>query len=266
MIDVSVPARAVAHLGPIPISNGVLAALVASLILIGCALLLRRGLGLIPTRGQVAVEVAVEYFDAQLTRAFGSRAEGRKYLPTILTLLLFIALANQLSLFPLLFQITFEGKSLLRLSTSDLNQTLSLALVVVGLAHVLAFIYSPLRHIGNFIKIGPLLKARSGKDVGFALLDLFTGFLDIIGELAKILSLSARLFGNIFAGDVMILVIMSLSKYTQFFIPIPFLVLSIFSGFVQAFVFTLLSIQFLSGTITAVKGKDNLAFAEGESG
>lgn len=266
MVDVSVPARIVAHLGPVSVSNGVLAAFVTSLVLIIVALFLRRGLGIVPTRGQVVIELAVQYFDAQLTRAFGSKEEGRKYLPIILTLLLFIALANQLSLLPLLFQITFEGKSLLRLSTSDLNQTLSLALVVVGLAHVLAFVYSPLKHIGNYIKIGPLLRARSGKAAGFALLDLFTGFLDIIGELAKILSLSARLFGNIFAGDVMIIVIVSLSKYTQFFVPIPFLVLSIFSGFVQAFVFTLLSIQFLSGTITAVKGKGTLALAEGESG
>ncbi|MDQ5919617.1 MAG: F-type H+-transporting ATPase subunit a [Patescibacteria group bacterium] len=92
------------------------------------------------------------------------------------------------------------------------------------------------------------------------------GLLDIIGELAKILSLSARLFGNIFAGDVMILVIVSLSTYTQFFVPLPFLALSIFSGFVQAFVFSLLSIQFLSGTITSVKGKGHPVPAEGASG
>ncbi len=266
MLDIAVPARVLAHIGPVPLTNGVFAAAVTSLVLIVGALILRTRMGLIPSRGQTIIELLVEYFDSQLTTAFGSRREGRKYLPLILTILLFITVANQLSLFPILFQLTFEGKSLLRLSTSDLNQTLGLALVVVGLAHVLAFLFSPLRHIGNFIKIAPLLRARSGKEVGFALLDLFTGFLDIIGELAKIMSLAARLFGNIFAGDVMIAVIVSLSAYTQYLVPMPFLVLGIFSGFVQAFVFTLLSIQFLSGTITSVKGKGDLSLAQGGGG
>lgn len=266
MLDISVPARVVAHLGPIPITDGVLAAFTASLILVGVALLVRKGLGIVPTRRQAAVEFLAEYIDEQLAAAFGSRQEGRKHLPIILTLLLFIVIANQLSLFPFLFQITLEGKPLLRLSTSDLNQTLSLALVVIGSAHLLAFAFSPLRHIGNYIKIAPLFRARSGKDLGFALLELFTGLLDIVGELAKIMSLSARLFGNIFAGDVMIAVIASLSAYTRFFVPIPFLVLGIFSGFVQAFVFTLLSIQFLSGTITSVKGKDEPSLAQGGAG
>lgn len=266
MVDISVPARAVAHIGPIPVSNGVIAAFTTSAILILVALFLRKGMHLIPSRGQATVELLVEYFDTQLTNAFGSKKEGRRFLPLILTLALFITLANQLSLLPLLFQLTFEGTPLLRLSTSDVSQTLSLALVVVGLSHVLAFVFSPLKHIGNFIKIGPLLQARSARDVGFAFLGLFTGLLDIIGEFAKIMSMSARLFGNIFAGDVMIVVIVGLSAYTQFFVPIPFLVLSIFSGFVQAFVFTLLSIQFLSGTITSVKGKGDLSLARGEAG
>ncbi len=266
MLSISIPTRVITTLGSIPISNGVIAAFVTSLILIVLALIIRRHLGIVPSRLQAIVEYMVEYFDVQLTSAFGSKQEARRFLPLIMTLILFIGLANQLSLLPLLFQITHEGQPLLRLSTSDLNQTISLALVVLGLAHVLAFAFSPLKHIGNFIKIAPLLKARSLRDVGFALLDLFMGLLDIIGELAKILSLSARLFGNIFAGDVMILVIVSLSTYTQFFVPLPFIALSIFSGFVQAFVFSLLSIQFLSGTITSVKGKGHPVPIEGASG
>lgn len=266
MLSISIPPRVITFLGSIPITNGVIAAFTTSLLLIIFALIVRRNLGIVPSRLQAAVEQVVEYFDIQLTSAFGSKKEARKFLPLIVTLILFIGLANQLSLLPLLFQITYEGEPLMRLSTSDLNQTLSLALVVLGLAHVLAFAFSPLKHLGNFIKIAPLIHARSLRDVGFAFLDLFMGLLDIIGELAKILSLSARLFGNIFAGDVMILVIVSLSTYTQFFVPLPFLALSIFSGFVQAFVFSLLSIQFLSGTITSVKGKGHPVPAEGASG
>ena len=83
------------------------------------------------------------------------------------------------------------------------------------------------------------------------------GLLDIIGELAKVISLSARLFGNILAGELIILIIAGLAAFTPFFIPIPFFVLSIFSGVVQTFVFVLLSIGFMSTTINSVKDEAN---------
>jgi F-type H+-transporting ATPase subunit a len=92
------------------------------------------------------------------------------------------------------------------------------------------------------------LKIRSPKQAFDAVLGLFLGALDIIGEFAKVLSLSGRLFGNLFAGDVMVAVIISLASFTQFIVPIPFMFLSIFSGIVQAAVFTMLSILFIAGT------------------
>jgi F-type H+-transporting ATPase subunit a len=82
-----------------------------------------------------------------------------------------------------------------------------------------------------------------------AFVEAFVGLLNIVGEMAKVVSLAARLFGNVFAGNVMVVVIIGLSAFTQFLVPIPFLVLSIFSGLVQAFVFTLLSIQFIALSI-----------------
>lgn len=249
MLEISVPAPVVFHLGPIPVTNAVMAAFVSTFLLVIGALLLRKGMKLVPTRAQALIEFVFEYIDEQLTQAFGSKERGRKFFPLIMTLLLFITVANQLSIFPLLFQILVEGKPLLRLSTSDLSQTITLGLVVVGLSHVLALILSPLSHIGGYIRIAPLFKVRSLSDLGNALIEIFLGLMDIIGEFAKIISMSCRLFGNLFAGDVMVAVIISLSTFTQFIVPIPFLFLGIFSGFVQAFVFTLLSIQFLAGPI-----------------
>ncbi len=266
MLDISVPAHAVFSLGPIPVTNAVIAAFVSSAFLIVFAIIIRLTMRVIPTRAQALVEFVFEYIDEQVTQAFGSKERGREFFPLIMTLLLFIAIANQLSVFPLLFQILVEGKPLLRLSTSDLSQTLTLGLVVVGLSHVLALALSPLRHIGNYIRIAPLLKVRSFGDLGNAFIELFLGLMDIIGEFAKIVSMSCRLFGNLFAGDVMVAVIVSLSAYTQFIVPIPFLLLGLFSGFVQAFVFTLLSIQFLAGPVnTAATNRDaRLAKREGQ--
>ncbi len=266
MLDISVPAHVVFSLGPIPVTNAVVAAFVSSAFLIVFAVVIRLTMRVIPTRAQALVEFVFEYIDEQVTQAFGSKQRGRKFFPLIMTLLLFIAIANQLSVFPILFQILVQGKPLLRLSTSDLSQTLTLGLVVVGLSHVLALAMSPLRHIGNYIRIAPLLKVRSFGDLGNALIELFLGLMDIIGELAKIVSMSCRLFGNLFAGDVMVAVIVSLSTFTQFIVPIPFLLLGLFSGFVQAFVFTLLSIQFLAGPVNtaAMNREERLAKREGQ--
>ena len=94
---------------------------------------------------------------------------------------------------------------------------------------------------------------KSFADLPNVLLQLFLGVLNIIGELAKVISLSARLFGNIFAGEVMVGVIAGLSFYTMFFVPIPFIFLSIFSGIVQAFVFSYLSLSFMSDIIKSVE-------------
>ncbi len=262
MLDISVPAHAVFHIGSIPVTNAVVAAFVSSAILIIVAFVLRAGMGLIPTRGQVLFEFIFDYIDGQLTQAFGSKERGRKFFPLVMTILLFIAIANQLSVFPLLFQVMVGDKPLLRLATSDLSQALTLGLVVVGLSHVLALIMSPVKHIGSYIRIAPLLKVRSFGDLGNAFIQIFLGFMDIIGEFAKIISISARLFGNLFAGDVMVAVIISLSKFTEFIVPIPFLFLGIFSGLVQAFVFTLLTIQFIAGPVNAASANREARLAK----
>lgn len=253
MLEVSVPAPIVAYLGTIPVSNAVIAAYVTTGFLVLLALYVRRRLSAVPGRAQAALELVFEYIDDQLTQAFGGKQEGRAFFPFVMTLLLFIALANQLSLFPILFQVLVEGKPLMRLATSDLSETLTLGLLVVLLSHVLALVISPIRHIGGYIRIGALLKVRSFKDLGGALIELFLGFMDIIGEFAKIVSISCRLFGNLFAGDVMVAVIISLSTFTQFLVPIPFVFLGLFSGIVQAFVFTLLTIQFLAGPVNSAR-------------
>lgn len=257
MLDISVPAHVVFHLGSIPVTNAVIAAYVSTLVLVVLALLVRYQMGLKPTRRQAFVEFIFEYIDQQLLQAFGQKEQARKFFPLIMTLLLFIAVANQLSVFPLLFQVIAEGKPVLRLATSDLSQTLTLGLLVVGLAHVLALSMAPFKHIGSYIRIGAILKIRKPGDIGSALIEVFLGLMDIIGELSKIVSISCRLFGNLFAGDVMVAVIISLSSFTQFIVPVPFIFLGIFSGFVQAFVFTLLSIQFISGLVnTAASHRD----------
>ena len=250
--EFSLKAENVIEVGSFHVTNAVLASFFTTLVVLFVAYLSTRKANLVPTRMQVGMEMLLQFFLGMLTSAYGGETRARKYLPYILTLFLFLLVANQFSVIPLVASITAGDGTLFRTPPSDWSQTITLAVVSLGVAHGIAFISSPLRHIGNFIKIEPFLKIRKPSDIGNAFLEFFLGILDIVGEFAKLVSMSARLFGNIFSGEVLIAVIAGISTYTQFLVPIPFMGLSIFSSLVQAFVFTLLAMQFMAATITSV--------------
>ena len=112
---------------------------------------------------------------------------------------------------------------------SDLNMTLALALVSAVLTHAFAIYYLGfLEYLKKFISLNPIF--------------LFVGMMELVGELTKIVSLSFRLFGNIFAGEV---VLTTISSIFAFVAPLPFYFLEIIVGFVQAAVFMMLTMVFM---------------------
>ncbi len=249
MEEVSLAAHAQFFLGPVPITDGILAAFFITL---ACAIflpLLMRGSGIIPTRFQAAMEAFIEFMMKNFTNAFGSEARARAFAPLLLTLMIFIAIANQFSIIPLVNQLVLGEHKLLRLPTTDLSATLALAVLVMVIAHGIAFAISPIGHIGDFVKIKHFFHAKTASDWMTAVIELVLGPMELIGEVAKVFSISCRLFGNIFAGEVMVAIITSLSAYTQFFVTWPVNLLGFLVGFVQAFVFTLLSTMFIANTI-----------------
>jgi len=237
------------------VTNGMLTACVISAVLIAFSVFISKRLTIVPGRLQVGIEFIFEYMFGQIKQAFGSKESAEKFFPLFFTLLIFILVANQFSLIPFVSQLVFAGDPLFRLPTADLSATVALALLILLIAHFIALSVRPLKHIGGFVKLGALARVRSIKEIPMALLDFLLGLLDIVSEFAKLLSLSFRLFGNIFAGEVMVAVIAGISAYTSYIVPIPFIVLSIFSGLVQAFVFVLLSMQYISATIRGIEKK-----------
>ncbi len=122
---------------------------------------------------------------------------------------------------------------LLRTVFSDLNMTLVLALITVLATHIVGFTsIGAKHHIGKFL-VNPLKSP-----IGF-----FVGILELIGEVSRVVSLTFRLFGNIFAGSVLMLII---SHLAGFIVPIPFLGLELFVGFIQALVFAVLTMLFIA--------------------
>lgn len=250
------PSNIVFDFGGFHITNSVLASFAVSILLIVFALLVRRSFAIIPSRIQLTLEMLLTFFLNTLKDAYGSEERARKFLPLILTFFLYLLLTNLFFVIPLVNSVTAEAGGhtfpLFRISTSDWSQALALGLITVLGAHIIALTIHPVKHIGAFIRVKGFLKARSIGDVMNAFIDLFIGLIEIIGEIARPISLSARLFGNIFAGEMMVAVIASIAApFTWYLLPMPFIALGIFVGLIQAFVFTFLSTLFMAQTIQA---------------
>lgn len=245
------------QIGPISITSSMVSVFTVSAIMIILALILRRKLSLKPGRAQMILEMMVNLILDSMTRAFDSEKRARKFFPLMFTIFTFLIFSNYFGLIPLLDSIVIgDGVKVFSTPTAHYSLTITLALIMIGAASIFSFILSPLGYIGNFIRVKPLwegLKELSPGKISMSFIDIFLGCMDIIGEIAKIISISTRLFGNMFAGGVIILIVSNLSAYTQFVVPLPFSVLGLITGIVQAFVFATLGILFISGLANSVK-------------
>ena len=165
----------------------------------------------------------------------GDKTRARRVLPLALTFFIFITTANLLALIPgflgSFYVKTATGTvSLLRSPNSDLNTTVALALVAVIATQMFSW-----QHLGVRLYIRRFFDLRSP-------IRFFIGVFEIISESVKVLSFSFRLFGNVFAGEVLLLVVAFLAPYL---VPVPFMILEIFIGVIQAFIFAMLTLSFI---------------------
>lgn len=244
--EISLPASPIVEFTNFHFNNSVLALFMVTGVVLVLCYLTKRSLQLVPSRFQVVMEGIVSFFYDQLKSAWKDDQRAKRVLPLMVALFLMIFIANQFSIIPLVSSIVIEGTQVLRTPTSDLSLPITLTVLLIVGSHIIAFVRHPIRHVANFIRIHLLFKVRSVKDLFSAFLEIFLGVMDIIGEFAKVISMSCRLFGNIFAGEVMVAVMTGLVSY---FAPMPFIFLSIFSGIIQAFVFVILAINFTAGII-----------------
>ncbi len=253
-LSVSLAPSDIGSIGPIMVTNAMFTTFVCTIMLIIFGFWMGRKATVVPGRIQVIFEMMVTLMLDKMTMAFGNEQRARKYFPYFFTIFFFLVLANNFTWIPFVETIVAgDGAKIFTTPSAHYSLTIAMALFMLLFTHIVAFTISPIRHIGNFIKIGAFFKARSFSEFMMGFVDLLLGILDLVGEIAKLISLSTRLFGNMFAGGVIIGIIAGLSFYTQFFMGIPFLLLGIISGFVQAFVISFLGVLFASGTIDAVR-------------
>ena len=202
-----------------------------------------RKLALVPGRGQMAVELFVGAFDGLVASSLEleTRERNRRFFPLIASLFAFLLLCNFMGFFP--------GR-IFEEPTADINTTLSLG--CMGMAIATACGIRAKGALGYFKELlGPLWDQEDAKGAGLIagkLSGLFFLPLNIIGELAKIVSISFRLFGNIIGGSIIIIVV----SHLIFNMGIPlglYFFFIFFVGTVQAFVFTMLTLTYVSVAI-----------------
>ena len=230
MQEVSIVAEPVFHIGSFPVTNSLLTIWVVVILLCLAAILISRKIKKDPGPAQNVAEWVLENLLDYLQNIAGGRKEAEKFFPIVATIFIMVLASNWIGILPGVGSIGIhEGEKfipLFRSVNSDLNMTLALALITVVWSHLYGlWIVGIKHHLGKFFNFhGPI--------------DFFTGILEIVGEISKIISLSFRLFGNVFAGEVLLIIIGFLVPYIA---PIPFLGLEIFVGFIQALIFATLA-------------------------
>lgn len=244
------------HIGNIPVTNTIINAWLAIIIFLTIGLLLRRQLALRPGKLQnffeFILETLMDYFD-QVT---GERKKTLRFLPLVGSVFFFIVLSNWLGLIPGTGSIKLGHLFLLRPANTDLNLTVAMALSAVFASHIYGLLtVGFFTHFNKFIQIGTLAKSLKHGPIAIltALVEMMVGVIEIISEMAKVLSLSLRLFGNIFAGEVLITVMTSL---VAILVPTPFMLLELLVGLIQAAVFSLLTLVYLTVMTSEPHGEE----------
>ncbi len=244
MLQISLRAEEIFHIGGFAVTNAVLLAFIAFVLLSVIAVVLRKKMALVPRGAQNVAEIVIEGSLGLMESVLGTRKKAEQYLPLVFTVFIFVLCSNWLGLVPGVSSIVVhegaETVPLLRSPGSDLNFTLALALIVVTFVNAFGVAAVGLRsRLAVFFNFkGPI--------------EFFVGILELVSEFAKIISFSFRLFGNIFAGEVLLAIMAFLMPYLA---PLPFMFLEIFVGFIQAFIFGMLTLVFV--TIAVSHGEDS---------
>ncbi|MFY9457800.1 MAG: F0F1 ATP synthase subunit A [Candidatus Spechtbacterales bacterium] len=240
-MEISLAAEEIVHIYGFSITNTLILAWIAMGILICFGAAATYRLVPVPGRLQNFFELIVEKSYDFVKSIIGSDKDTERVYPFIITFFIFILLSNWLGLIPGVGTIGIAGRGehhflpFLRAPASDLNTTLAFAFISVSITNIFG-----IAAIGFSKYIGRFISFKSP-------LAFFVGLLETVAEVAKIISFSFRLFGNVFAGEVLLIVVAALIPYIA---PIPFLGLEIFVGFIQALVFSMLTLVFIKVAIT----------------
>lgn len=243
-IHVSLAPETLTTLAGIPITNTLVTSWISVAILLTLAIVLGSRLRMVPGKFQTLIETVVLFVHDFVAETLESEKWTRRAFPLILAIFLFILTSNLMEFTPGIGSILvhtageaghIESVPLFRSVNTDLNVTLALAIIVVIAIEIMGILAV------GFFRYG-------SKFINFSSpVNFVVGLIEVVSELARFVSFSFRLFGNIFAGEVLIAVV---TFFVPYFVPVPLMAFEVFVGFVQAAVFALLTLFFLKLAIT----------------
>lgn len=190
------------------------------LLLTVLAFIVSRGIKEVPSGWQNLMESVVGGIENLIHETMGPK--GKKYFPLIATLALFILVSNLIALVPGFYP-----------PTANLNTNAAMALTVFAMTHIIGVKEHGVAYLKHFM--GPIL-----------VLSPLIFIIEIIGHLARPLSLSLRLFGNMYGHEIVLMIFFAL---VPFLLPIPMMLMGVLIAFIQAFVFTLLAMIYIAGSL-----------------
>lgn len=233
-LHIALKADQIGQLFGIPITNTMLMGWMVMLVLVIAGFFVGKNLQKIPGKFQTFVESVFAFMLDYMEEVLESRPLALRFFPLIATFFTFILLGNWFGLLPIVnsFGLIHDEEfiPLFHPVSTDLNITLALAIIafvsieVSGIAYVGA-----LKYAGKFVN----LKSLTG---------FLVGIIELFSELARLVSFSFRLFGNMFAGKTLILVAMF---FVPYLLPVPLMLYEVFVGFIQASIFALLTLFFI---------------------
>ena len=251
-------------IGSFPVTNSFFWGLILVISLIVFFGVVSRRMKKVPGVTQNIVEIIFEGAYDFIRGVTGSDKKTEKVFPLVFTLFLFIVIANLVTYIPGQSAITVaKGDDLVpvfRAVIADYGMVFVMTMISIIVTQIVAiYMVGPFGYVGKFLNFKGLINffkgALKGKfDFGGlaqGLFDIFMGIMDFVGEIAKVISLSFRLFGNIFAGEVLTAVILFLAPFIA---PLPFMILGLLSAIVQAFVFSVLTLIYI--TMASEEGEE----------
>lgn len=249
-------AEPIGHIGDFTITNSVFTTWIVVLIVLVVTLAIKIKAKKIPKGIQNGFEIIIEGAMNLADQVTGSKKITAKVFPLAFSIFIFVLISNWLGILPLggfgLIETTEHGKAFIpfiRSGTADINTTLALGIMSVIGANIFGIlsigVWKMFNKYVNVNAFGEMIrKVRKEPAILIsAPIMFFVGVLELIGEFAKIASLSFRLFGNVFAGEVLL---MSMSAILAYGLPLPFMGLELFVGFIQAFIFSILTLVYFT--------------------
>jgi F-type H+-transporting ATPase subunit a len=255
--ELKLPAEEVFHLFGFPITNSILGAWITIIFLVGLSYAVTRRMKLIPGRLQAAFEFLVGWV-YDLCCSVAGEENGRRFFPVVATIFLFVGFNAWLGLFlPGFGSITVHTAEgvvpLLRPANTDINLPLALAFTSFAFFWFFGLRALRLRFLGQFFNFGEfnrgvkLLFKGKVKDSIFGLvtgvMNIFTGFIELLSVFIRVISLTLRLFGNMTAGEILVLIVLFLLPFLAI---LPVYGLELLIGFIQAIIFGGLTLIFLT--------------------